>query len=277
MNSNKMFGEKIEKNIRYSKGTDTYYVQFTFSPTNDAHLRGFPTLEDARKYRDAINAEKLKYKLEKDLAIIRKREIQEIKDTVPFPYTAFEAAHLLEEEIDTYFVDNFDSVISETCSKKEADCIIHFFKNNYTLERLGNKYGISRERVRQIIAVGLKKFAHHVRTYEARRQAEADLADRRSFREQLIEEYKKNGVITSEMNYEFGELIIGTYQQDSSIEDLGLSVRSYNSLRRGGIKTINDLIAHTERELLQIRTMGKKSIREIRHKLEEIGLDLATE
>ena len=277
MNNNKMFGEKIEKNIRYNKGTDTYYVQFTFSPTNDAHLRGFPTLEDARKYRDAINAEKLKYKLEKDLAIIRNREIQEIKNFMPYPYSAFEAAHLSEDVVDNYYVDNFEDVVSKICSEKEADCIILFFKDNYTLERLGKKYDVSRERIRQIIAVGLKKFAHCARTYEARRQAEADLADRHAFRAQLIEEYKKNGVITPEMNFEFGALMIGTYQYDSSIEELGLSVRTYNSLRRGGIRTVSDLTSHTERELLQIRTMGKKSVREIRNKLEEIGLDLTAE
>ena len=148
MSNVKMFGEKIEKNIRYNEVTDTYYVQFNFSPTGDAHLRGFPTIEDARKYRDAINEEKLNYKLQKDLIIIKNREIRELKECMPYPYTAFEAAGLSENEVDNYYVDNFEEVISKICSKKEYDCIMGFFQREQTLEKLGKKYKVCRERIR---------------------------------------------------------------------------------------------------------------------------------
>ena len=276
MNNNKMFGEKIEKNIRYNEATDTYYVQFNFSPTSDAHLRSFPSLEDARKYRDAINAEKLAYKISKDIKAIRAREIKEIKECVPYPYNAFEAASFTAKDLDPFFVDNFDNILSEVCSDKEQLCIELFFKSELTLAAIGEKLGVTRERIRQIISKGMKKITRFVYHYDAKQKAEKDFADRRAFRQQLIEEYKKNGVITPEMEFEFGELKVGAFHDyDQSIDDLDLSVRSYNCLRRAGIKYIAELTRMTEEEILKIRSMGKKGCQEIRDKMLKLGFDFA--
>lgn len=274
--ANKMFGEKIEKNIRYNEAIDTYYVQFNFSPTNDAHLRGFPTLEDARAYRDAINAEKLKYKLQQDLEVIRKREAEEIKKCVPYPYNVLKSAHLSELKVDSYFMDNFESIMNEICRDREVYCVELFFKEGKTLEAIGKKLGITRERIRQIIAIAVRKFSHYVYSYETKQKIERDFADRHAFREQLIEEYKKNGVITPEMEFEFGELKPGKlHDYDLSIDELDLSVRSFNCLRRAGIKSIKQLTYMTEDEIMKIRNMGKKSLREIRDKMLMLGYDFA--
>lgn len=58
------------------------------------------------------------------------------------------------------------------------------------------------------------------------------------------------------------------------IEELDLSVRSYNCLKRGGINTIYELTLKTADDLLKIRNLGKKSLEEIETKLEELGLSL---
>ena len=196
MNKNKMFGERIEKNIRYNKDTDTYYVQFNFSPTNDTHLRSFPTIEDARVYRDAINSEKLDYKIQKDLEIIRKKEAEEIKNCVPYPYNTLKATNLSDVEVDIYFMENFDSIMNEICSEKEILCVTRFFKDGKTLKRVGEELHVTRERIRQILAIAMRKFSRFVCSFGTKQIIERDLADRHSFREKLIEEYKKNGVIT---------------------------------------------------------------------------------
>src|SRR5438093_940767 len=62
-----------------------------------------------------------------------------------------------------------------------------------------------------------------------------------------------------------------------TIEELNLSVRSYNCLKREGINTVGDLVQKSESELMDIRNFGQKSIDEVKLKLEELGLGLREE
>jgi DNA-directed RNA polymerase subunit alpha len=62
-----------------------------------------------------------------------------------------------------------------------------------------------------------------------------------------------------------------------TIEELNLSVRSYNCLKREGINTVGDLLQKSESELMDIRNFGQKSIDEVKLKLEELGLGLREE
>ena len=59
------------------------------------------------------------------------------------------------------------------------------------------------------------------------------------------------------------------------IEDMDLSVRSYNCLKREGISTVGELVTKTEQDLLDIRNFGQKSIEEVKAKLTDMGLSLA--
>jgi len=63
----------------------------------------------------------------------------------------------------------------------------------------------------------------------------------------------------------------------TTIEELNLSVRSYNCLKREGINTVGDLVQRSEQELMDIRNFGQKSIDEVKAKLEELGLGLREE
>jgi DNA-directed RNA polymerase subunit alpha len=61
---------------------------------------------------------------------------------------------------------------------------------------------------------------------------------------------------------------------EMSIEDLDLSVRSYNCLKRANIHTVGDLTHRTEDDMLKVRNLGKKSLEEVQKKLEDLGLGL---
>ena len=61
---------------------------------------------------------------------------------------------------------------------------------------------------------------------------------------------------------------------DMSIENLGLSVRSLNCLKRASIKVVRDLIAYSEDDLMKLKNFGQKSLDEIREKLEQYHLSL---
>ena len=60
--------------------------------------------------------------------------------------------------------------------------------------------------------------------------------------------------------------------QQLMIEDLDLSVRSYNCLKRAGIQTVDELTQKTEDEMMRVRNLGKKSLKEVKDKLIELGL-----
>ena len=61
-------------------------------------------------------------------------------------------------------------------------------------------------------------------------------------------------------------------KMEKTIEDLDLSVRSYNCLRRAAINTVADLITKTEEDMMKVRNLGRKSLKEIKEKLEQLGL-----
>ncbi|MBZ4688531.1 MAG: DNA-directed polymerase subunit alpha [Clostridia bacterium] len=61
---------------------------------------------------------------------------------------------------------------------------------------------------------------------------------------------------------------------EMTIEELDLSVRSYNCLKRAGINTVDELINRTEEDMMKVRNLGRKSLEEVKHKLAELGLSL---
>lgn len=60
-----------------------------------------------------------------------------------------------------------------------------------------------------------------------------------------------------------------------TIDELELSVRSYNCLKRAGINTLEDLTSKTEEEMMKVRNLGRKSLDEVIEKLQSMGLDLS--
>lgn len=59
---------------------------------------------------------------------------------------------------------------------------------------------------------------------------------------------------------------------ETSIEDLELSVRSYNCLKRAGIHTVADILSRTEHDMMKVRNLGKKSLDEVVNKMHSLGL-----
>ena len=61
---------------------------------------------------------------------------------------------------------------------------------------------------------------------------------------------------------------------EMSVEDMDLSVRSYNCLKRAGINAVQDLINKTEDDMLKVKNLGRKSLDEVINKLASLGLSL---
>lgn len=281
------FGKKIEKSIRYNAETDSYFVQFSFK--NVSHLNSFPTLEAAREYRDKINSEKLNYKINRDIRIIKDYEEKEmkkyLKEKTIYPLNILEALEL-KRLIDKEIIDNIEDILSERCSEREKDFIVKFYKDDLTLEKIGKQNGLTKERVRQIIGAGLKKVKNYIVHFDAikhneevKKALEQDLKDRHDVRERLLEEYRRTGVISKDIEYEFGEVYPKSEDKlysilNCEIDELDLSIRSYNALRRAKIVKISDLVKLTEYELSNITGLGNKCAREIINKLKAFDLTL---
>lgn len=88
-----------------------------------------------------------------------------------------------------------------------------------------------------------------------------DLSEDAGYTEQLAEKDEKGKEKILEM----------------TIEDLDLSVRSFNCLKRAGINTVDDLINKSEEEMMKVRNLGKKSFDEVKEKLKSLGFDLSSE
>lgn len=88
-----------------------------------------------------------------------------------------------------------------------------------------------------------------------------DLSDEATITEVLVEKDEKGKEKILEM----------------TIEELDLSVRSFNCLKRAGINTVNDLIEKSAEEMMKVRNLGKKSFDEVREKLHSLGYELNSE
>ena len=63
---------------------------------------------------------------------------------------------------------------------------------------------------------------------------------------------------------------------EMNIDELELSVRSYNCLKRAGINTVQELISKSPEDMMKVRNLGRKSLEEVLAKLKDLGLELHT-
>jgi len=64
---------------------------------------------------------------------------------------------------------------------------------------------------------------------------------------------------------------------ETPIEELDFSVRAYNCLKRAGVHTLQDLVNKSDAEVMKIRNLGKKSLKEVLDKVKELDLNLKEE
>ena len=85
----------------------------------------------------------------------------------------------------------------------------------------------------------------------------------------LSDTLTENSVVVEKVEQETNDLMSIT------IEELDLSVRSFNCLKRANINTVEDLVSKTQEEMIKVRNLGRKSLEEVEHKLNQMGLHLA--
>ena len=139
-------------------------------------------------------------------------------------------------------------------------------KVNYTVEntRVGNQTDFDKLTIevwtdktitaRDAVSLGAKILCDHFTIF-------TDLSESISARSTVVEKVEAQRDKVLEM----------------TIEELDLSVRSFNCLKRANINTVEDLISKTQDEMIKVRNLGRKSLEEVEHKLAMMGLSLASE
>lgn len=152
---------------------------------------------------------------------------------------------------------------------QEQTAIKLYYFDEMTLEEAGKELNVTRDRVRQIIAKALRKLRNPTRSNILRDGLEkrenmiaAKARIEKETTEKYLREYKEK--LESEQKEKQQN---PTIWLEEKIEELDLSIRSYNCLRRAGIYTIKEIFVKTNEELRCIRNLGRKSVDEIKEKV----------
>ena len=205
----------------------------------------------AVKVKDIQTAYKLKYELNKNWRLDLFMEIANGSSCV-----------WDNEEND---IESFIDDLIASLPPREKTIILARYSEKLTLEQAGDLIGCTRERVRQIEAKALRVMKSRAREVRNGKQLQEAMNEYNEKVEEIKRQTTELENLTEQEKMEFHD-----------IEDLNLSVRSYNCLRRAGVKTILDLTEMTEEDLIKVRNLGRKSYKEIVNKMEELGLCLST-
>ena len=292
MENKKVFNKmkSVEKSILYDKDKDTYYVHFNIG--DYYRTDGFPALESARQFRDQAVHERMILKLKSIQEARYKQEEKLLAKRKEFPENLLDDIGLeIYQKCSEEAIENVLNNLQSFLHPRLASCITLRYKEHQTLEEIGKMYGTTRERIRQLCCKALYIIKHQLLSYEKtewekkKLEEVRDIAERQEkelteYREKALAFLKEFGIYGSEQELAFGKVVNMNGQpiiENGKIEDLDLSVRSYNCLRRARVESIKDLCNMTESDLMKVRNLGRKSFKEIIDKLEERGLCLKNE
>ena len=212
-------------------------------------------------------------------------------DDIDYPYNLVDA--IFGEEIawsaDADHAAGLEKVL-ETLTDRERKVIRLRFEQGLNLEETGKEFNVTRERIRQVEAKAIRKMRHPSRSKLILHgvAGAAELSELRVKEKELEERDKlvaaQEGKIKEVLAFlkpmldvfhveteEPVEELSGPSEltKHTPIEDMYLSVRSYNCLKRYGVDTVEDLIDACEHpeELLKVRNLGRKSLQEVIEKL----------
>lgn len=198
-----------------------------------------------------------------------------------YPLTFIEAIFNKDENVDIVYIENnFEENIKyllETLSEREQLVLTKRMIEGFTLEATALQMGVSKERIRQIENKAIRRIRIPARIQYLTRGYEY-IQMREDVAKLTTElELEKARLVYLLANPERIEITKEEIKNNITLETLDLSVRTYNCLRRAGIKTIGETIIKSVDELRRIRNMGGKSIRELKEKLHEFGFILKEE
>ena len=186
-----------------------------------------------------------------------------------------------KEELRKYDIYMFEKYMICRLSDREIRSIECKYRFGMTLEDIGKMFGVTRERIRQILARAQRKLRYKI--YTCARVSPSDYQRVKEQRDESREYYNKlldfvmdtKNLTEDEITDILERRVVSeALSDDKDISELELSVRAYNCLKRAGIPTVSRIIEIDEASensewIFKVRNLGRKSVEEIRQRLLE--------
>ena len=207
-------------------------------------------------------------------------------------FPAYANMRKVADEFETRLVNYFES---DNCwlDEREQKIVFDFFKEEKTLQKIGEEHFITRERVRQIISRSVEKLDYINSKlkwfYDDDKEVKKLFEEKEHKVAELTENLKKlsDALVWSNSMYFNDDTTLGEiraylktsedYNRTLTIDDLDLSVRTHNCLYRANIENVLELTQMTEDDLMKLRNFGKTCLVEIKEKLSNLGYSLREE
>ena len=166
----------------------------------------------------------------------------------------------------------------KTLSDREQKVLELRYLHGLNLEQCGYRFGVTRERIRQVEAKALRKMRHPSRS-RMFLKASDDLLDRAWKEMEEASRIRLEAIRIREGAFDdlIREKKVEPVNTEIPIDELELSVRSWNCLRRAGVNYISDMDGWTQERLMRVRNLGRKSMMEIIDRLRERGIEVPVE
>ena len=196
-----------------------------------------------------------------------------MKERLEYPYNLIEDLELEPCECFEHFNERLEFLLTKlVITDREEKIIRLYYIDGKTFEEIGKEFGTTRERIKQIHAKAIEKLKLFKKYFYVGKWC--------SMEELAKEEYQKYlETQKSFRTYESAKQYILQYEsgtflplKEQKIENLDLTMRSYNCLKRAGIRTIGDLLNFSYYDLIKIRNLGRKSMKEILDTIHDLGL-----
>lgn len=195
------------------------------------------------------------------------------------------ANNFVDEEVNKLKEDLVFEPLDTSFLTPREETILEQREKGLTLEQVAKNFNVTRERIREIENRAHRKIIARLRRRFAKINAEivVDLSDEERLpqmeKDLIVQLRNKIPFLKKLLTYiESLEQLVPEHVNDSyldqKIEVLNLSVRSYNALRRANISTLRELSQHPIYDLMKIRNLGRKSLKEIIIKAEDAGLTI---
>ena len=174
-------------------------------------------------------------------------------------------------------LETITNALVSTLNERERRILEMHYRDGMTLENIGAREGVSKERIRQLLAKAVRKMKNPRFIKKMEVMPKSDYIELETKYKALLAEYEG---LLAEYEGSKEEPVVETGAEKSirhtPIEKLELSIRAYNCLKRAKKDTIGDVMDMTFTEMLHIRNLGRRSAEEIANRLADMGLHNAT-
>lgn len=255
--------KNVTRHIRLINNKNNPYYCLYISNNQIKFKENYDTLDEAIAARDNI------------LRTLEVKKIEQLKVDLKlkeYPYNLIDALDLEVCDVIESFEPRLNRVFLEYMSSRDQFVLMQIYSCQRTFEEVARFMAISSSRVQQIHAKALRRLHYHKKYFLTGIYSEPEHMAKKKFEEYILS-MRDSWTYESALDYIKNHKKPYCPIKDDDINDLELSIRSSNCLKRAGITTVQQLTEKTEEDMMKVRNLGKKSLKEIRNKLQELGLD----